>query len=115
MLEGPKELRPYTLPSGRMPFMEWLRGLRDRKARSVLRNRLERFSEGNPGYWRPIGQGVSELKINWGPGYRIYFGCDGFSLIILLIGGDKSTQQRDIDEAKTYWEDYQRRIRGTEC
>ena len=114
MLSGPNELRPYTRGDGRVPFMDWLRGLRESKARAILRNRLERFAEGNPGHWRSLSQGVFELKIDWGPGYRIYFGCEGPHLIILLIGGDKSTQTKDIHEAQDYWQDYHRRGYGTQ-
>ncbi|MFA5975152.1 MAG: type II toxin-antitoxin system RelE/ParE family toxin [Elusimicrobiota bacterium] len=60
-----------------------------------------------------VGQGVFELKIYWGPGYRVYFGCDGPHIIILLIGGEKSTQTRDIHEAQNFWQDYQWRNHGT--
>jgi putative addiction module killer protein len=114
VLSGPKELRYYQTARGTMPFWEWLLRLRDTKTRSVLLTRLERFSEGNPGHWRSVGSGVFELKIHWGPGYRIYFGCEGPHVVILLIGGDKSTQGRDIHEAQNFWQDYQRRAHGTQ-
>jgi len=114
VLCGSKQLRYYQKVDGTKPFLEWLLRLQNPKTRSVLHNRLERFAEGNPGYWRSVGQGVFELKISWGPGYRIYFGCDGPHVIILLIGGDKSTQTRDIHEAHDFWQDYQRRTYGTQ-
>jgi putative addiction module killer protein len=68
--------------------------------------RLERVELGNLGDHRGIGEGVFELRIDFGPGYRIYFGLDGSELVVLLIGGTKKTQQRDIDTAKHYWRNY---------
>lgn len=114
MLGGPKDLRPYHQVSGRVPFMDWLHGLRDSRTRAILRNRLERFAEGNPGHWRSVGQGVFELKIDCGPGYRIYFGWEGPHVIILLNGGDKKSQTQDIHEAQNFWQDYKERKYGTE-
>jgi putative addiction module killer protein len=85
--------------------LEWLRGLRDGKARGVIRTRLDRLQSGNFSNCEPVGNGVHELKIDFGPGYRVYFGEDGDS-VILLQGGDKDTQERDIKKAKEYWGDY---------
>lgn len=69
-------------------------------------SRLERVEEGNLGEHRSVGGGVSELVINFGPGYRVYYGLDGTHIVILLAGGSKATQQKDIDAAKKYWEQY---------
>ena len=80
-------------------FAQWLGGLRDLRARARVQARIERLIGGNPGDVKPIGSGVSELRINYGPGYRVYFQQKGSTLIILLAGGDKSSQSRDIDEA----------------
>jgi putative addiction module killer protein len=80
-------------------FAHWLEDLRDLKARARVQARIERLIGGNPGDAKPVGSGVSELRINYGPGYRVYFQQKGSTLIILLAGGDKSTQARDIDEA----------------
>lgn len=80
-------------------FAEWLEDLRDLRARARIQARIERLIGGNPGDVRPIGAGVSELRINYGPGYRVYYQQKGTTLIILLAGGDKSTQARDIEEA----------------
>ena len=80
-------------------FTQWLKGLRDRRARAVILNRIDRFTVGNLGLCAPVGNGVSEAKIDRGPGYRLYFVQRGKTLIILLCGGDKSTQQKDIRKA----------------
>ena len=80
-------------------FAEWLDGLRDIQARARIQARIERLAAGNPGDFEPVGEGVSELRINYGPGYRVYFKRRGQELIILLAGGDKSTQAKDIKAA----------------
>ena len=80
-------------------FVQWLAGLRDLKARAKVQVRIERLIGGNPGEVKPVRAGVSELRINYGPGYRVYYLQRGTSLIILLAGGDKSSQAKDIDEA----------------
>ena len=80
-------------------FDRWLSGLRDRRAMARIAARLDRMAAGNPGDVQPVGEGVSELRINYGPGYRVYFIQQGPVLIILLCGGDKSTQSKDIKQA----------------
>lgn len=80
-------------------FAEWLDDLRDLRARARVQARIERLVIGNPGDVRPVGEGVSELRINYGPGYRVYFVNRGKALIILLAGGEKSTQASDIETA----------------
>jgi putative addiction module killer protein len=80
-------------------FVRWLEGLRDLRGRAKVLARIERLIGGNPGDVRPVGSGVSELRINYGPGYRVYYVQRGTTLIILLAGGDKSSQVKDIDEA----------------
>lgn len=80
-------------------FVQWLDGLRDIQARARVQARIERLVTGNPGDVEPVGEGVSELRINYGPGYRVYFKKRGQELIILLAGGDKSTQTKDIKAA----------------
>jgi putative addiction module killer protein len=80
-------------------FVKWLDGLRDIKARSRVLVRIERLAAGNPGDVKPVGEGVSELRIDYGPGYRVYFVKRGQAVIVLLAGGDKSTQARDIRTA----------------
>ncbi len=83
-------------------FDKWLSRLRDRRARAKILARIRRLSLGNPGDVRPIGQGISELRIDYGPGYRIYYMQPGRDLVILLWAGDKNTQKRDITLAKAY-------------
>jgi putative addiction module killer protein len=80
-------------------FDQWLDGLRDIHARARVQSRIERLAAGNPGDVKPVGAGVSELRIDYGPGYRVYFVQKGSVSIILLAGGDKSTQARDIKTA----------------
>lgn len=81
-------------------FARWLDGLRDRVAVARINVRIRRLSLGNPGDVRPIGAGVSELRIDYGPGYRVYFVHRGPEAVVLLCGGDKGTQDRDIEHAK---------------
>ena len=80
-------------------YAQWLDGLRDIKARARIQARVERLATGNAGDVKPVGEGVSELRIDYGPGYRIYFTKCGRELVILLAGGDKSTQTDDIKTA----------------
>ena len=80
-------------------FVRWLDGLRDIQARARVQARIERLAVGNPGDVKPVGEGVSELRINYGPGYRVYCKRRGREWVILLAGGDKSTQARDIKTA----------------
>jgi putative addiction module killer protein len=81
-------------------FREWLLDLRDDKARARIAVRIRRLELGNPGKVKPVGGGVSEMKIDYGPGYRLYFIAMGTKTVILLCGGDKATQDRDIADAK---------------
>jgi len=81
-------------------YAEWFKDLRDREAKARINVRIRRLSIGNPGDVKPVGSGVSELRIDYGPGYRVYFVGRGDKLIILLAGGDKRTQRQDIQKAK---------------
>ena len=81
-------------------YARWFAKLRDRHARARILVRIRRLSLGNPGDVRPVGDGVSELRIDYGPGYRVYFTRRGDTVVVLLAGGDKRTQQRDIEKAK---------------
>ena len=103
------ELRYYQTSVGMQPFVEWLQGLKDRQARTRIEARLARVAVGNLGDVEPAGGGVLELRIDWGPGYRVYFSRLGESIVLLLCGGDKRTQQKDIQRAKDYLEDYKTR------
>ncbi len=81
-------------------FAKWVDGLKDCTARARVLVRIERLAAGNPGDVKPVGEGLSELRIDHGPGYRVYFAREGAVLIIILAGGDKSSQDRDIVAAK---------------
>jgi putative addiction module killer protein len=81
-------------------YESWFRRLRDRKAKSRILIRIKRMAAGNPGDVRPVGEGVSELRIDYGPGYRVYFVVVDRELAVLLLGGDKSTQRQDIERAR---------------
>jgi putative addiction module killer protein len=104
-----RELREYLTETGHNPFREWLHSLRDLQARARIRVRLNRVRLGNLGDCKPVGEGVMELRLDFGPGYRVYFGQQADVLVILLCGGDKRTQTRDITSAKQYWQSYKRR------
>lgn len=99
----------YLTETGRKPFKEWLDGLKDIVARQKVRIRLDRVRLGNLGRNRSVGEGVYEPKIDYGPGYRVYYATEGKARILLLMGGDKSSQDRDIALARRYWRDHKRR------
>ncbi len=92
-------------------FEEWIDNLRDRAGAAQVLRRLARLEHGNPGRVAPVGEGVSELKIDFGPGYRVYFGQQGEELVIILGGGDKSSQDRDIRAAKKLWDEWKKQDR----
>jgi putative addiction module killer protein len=110
----PKILKIYQTASGAVPFLEWLHALRDGRTRAIILARLARVRLGNMGNTRPVGEGVHELKIDFGPGYRVYFGQDGTEVVILLNGGDKRTQEEDIETAKEYWQTYKKEHRSAD-
>lgn len=103
------EIRHYQSTEGDQPFTQWLQDLRDQQARVRIRIRLDRLALGNFGDCEPVGGGVIELRIDWGPGYRVYCARLGQVVILLLCGGDKRTQKKDIERAKDYFEDYKAR------
>lgn len=103
------ELRFYQTAAGRQPVREWLAGLRDLQALNRIEARLARLAAGNFGDTRPVGEGVAELRIDWGPGYRVYFARLGAMVVLLLCGGDKTSQQKDIEHAKDCFDDYKAR------
>ena len=102
----PIEIRIYRGRRPRAPFSEWLASLRDKRTVGVIQARLNRRRLGNFGDCRSVGAGVHELRIDFGPGYRVYFGREGQSLVILLCAGSKKTQWKEIEAAKEYWRDY---------
>lgn len=106
------EIRHYRNAQGRTHFTEWFSGLRDRQARARIAARLERLETGNFGDCKGVSGGVSELRIDWGPGYRVYFARDGQTVIVLLCGGDKRKQDADIGKAVELWQEYVNRKRS---
>ncbi len=107
------EIRAYTTSDGKTPYANWFRGLAAPAAIKIT-TALERMEDGNFSNAKAVGSGVSEYRIDFGPGYRIYFGMDGATLVILLCGGSKQRQSDDIAAARTYWADYKKRKRLTE-
>ena len=105
------DLFRYQMTDGREPFTEWLNALRDRQAKARVLARPERIEAGNFGDCEPCREGVSELRIHWGTGYRVYHARVGKAVILLLVGGDKRTQTADITRAVEYLQDFKRRQR----
>ena len=103
------KLKDYLSENGHSPFNEWLTGLRDLQARARVRTRLDRVRLGNLGDHVSVGGGVFELRIFYGPGYRVYFSLESEKVILLLFGGKKGTQKRDIKITKVYLADYRKR------
>src|ERR1700744_5679590 len=105
------EIRYYVASSGEEPFAKWFAGL-DEIAAAKIARALARMEQGDLSNVKGVGEGVLEYRVDFGPGYRIYFGRDGEALVILLTGGTKKRQQRDIDAAHAYWQDYKQSKRG---
>lgn len=100
------EIYKYRDGAGRIPFDRWMKGIRDRQARMRIKIRVDRLLLGLEGDWKPVGMGVRELRIPEGKGYRVYYAWDGETVILLLCGGNKASQPKDIEIAKEYWRDY---------
>jgi putative addiction module killer protein len=105
------ELVRYQHEDGREPYTDWFRSLRDEMAKIRIAARLRQLESGNPGDAKPVGEGVTELRIHVGAGYRVYCGRHGLRWVILLCGGDKSSQTKDIATAKALWAEWKRRQR----
>ena len=101
----------YEDQDGKAPYSDWVDGLRDKQGAVKIEFRVRRIRLGNLGHWEPVGEGVFELKIDHGPGYRVYFGRIG-TMVVLLCGGDKKTQRRDVVQAKEFWRDFKERYHG---
>lgn len=101
-------IKEYLTPDGRNPYREWLEEL-DRAVAARIQARVFRFEQGNLGDAKGVGEGLYEARFDFGPGYRLYFGRDGKTIVVLLCGGDKATQSKDIRRAKQLWTNYQER------
>jgi len=100
----------YQTEDEKEPAREWLDSLKDKLGQAKILTRIRRAETGNFGDHKAVSEGVSELRITHGPGYRVYYGIDDSGdLIILLLGGDKSSQDKDIEKAKLHWQDYKKR------
>jgi putative addiction module killer protein len=106
VLITPKAIVVFQAKDGQVPFEDWLDDLNDKRAVARVLARLARVRQGNLGDCRPVGEGVAELRVDYGPGYRVYFGQKGQTLVVLPCGGDKRTQERDIRLAKQYWHEF---------
>ncbi len=102
----------YQTSTGKSPFNEWLLDLSDRKAKAAIHLRIERLRTGLFGDCKVLGAGIFELKLDIGPGYRVYFSKTGTTIILILSAGSKKNQQKDISLSKKYFEDYKVRIGG---
>lgn len=110
MAEGKDiEVDFYVTRDKKVPFKRWLSKLRDAKARAKVNARIARLRVGNFGDTKPVGKGVSELRVDYGPGYRVYFARTKASVVLLLVGGDKTTQKDDIATAQELWAEYKSR------
>jgi len=96
----------FSDATGREPFADWLLELRDVMGRKRILARVSRMQQGNYGDCESVGEGVRELRLFFGSGYRVYFGEQGDDVVVLLCGGDKNSQSRDIEQAKIYWREY---------
>jgi putative addiction module killer protein len=103
------DLIVYQQEQGQRPFEKWFQGLRDKQAQARITRRMRQVEKGSLGDWKPVGEGVLELRIDAGAGYRVYCGRHGDTFVILLCGGDKASQAKDIERAKEFWADWKRR------
>ena len=99
----------YRTVEGRFPYREWIESIVDKTTRAAVLARVDRLAFGAFGDWKAVGDGVCELRIHFGAGYRVYFGRDGKAVVILLCGGEKRSQDADIKRAKRHWKDYETR------
>jgi putative addiction module killer protein len=106
------KIREYLSENGQSPFDKWLMGLGDIRARARVDTRLNRASLGNLGDYASVGGGVFELRIFYGPGYRVYYSLESDNVVLFLLGGTKGTQKRDFQIARAYLEDYRNRENG---
>lgn len=103
---GMRRVQIYVAHNGKAPFTQWMHSLRDTQTKARILTRIDRVRLGNLGDCESVGTGVYEMRIHFGPGYRVYFGLHGAEVVLLLCGGDKSSQTRDIEMAKSYWREF---------
>ncbi len=108
------EIRRYVSPAGKDMFGDWLSRLADSRAQAKVATRINRLAAGNFGDCKPLREGLCELRIDWGPGYRVYYAMTGKDRVLLLCAGDKRKQSLDINRALQYLNDYRQRTRSSE-
>ena len=106
---APRKVEVYVTRDGKEPFQEWLDGLSDQRVRVLIDKTIAKVRLGNLGRHKAVGEGVQEIVLDYGPGYRIYFGEHGATLVILLCGSTKKRQEKAIKEARRYWKDWKER------
>lgn len=106
MLQITRSIEIYQTKHGKEPFVDWLESLKDKTLKARIKNRIRRMEMNHFGDCKNLGDGVFELRFHFGAGYRVYFGVKAEKIILLLCGGDKSSQIQDIATAKLYWQDY---------
>lgn len=102
----PENIRTYITPNGRDLYRQWYANIKDQKTRAIITSRIDRLQQGNPGDFKRLDKDLYELRIDSGPGYRIYFGLFRNTIVILLGGGTKGTQRRDIARARAHWHEF---------
>ena len=110
----PEGVRNYITPNGRDPYRQWYTSIKDRKTQAIITSRIDRLQHGNPGDCKWLSRGLYELRIDYGPGYRVYFGLFRNRVVILLGGGTKRTQQRDIVRSQVYWNEFLERVKDND-
>jgi putative addiction module killer protein len=103
------EILRYVTPAGKEVFTDWFHDLKDARTKAKITTRLARIMVGNFGDCKPLRAGVWELRIDWGPGFRVYYALEGKTVVLLLCGGEKRKQTADIERAVRFWGDYQQR------
>jgi len=109
----PFELFYYQTPGGRIPYREWLEAVTDCVSFAAIQSRTDRLKRGLFGDCEPVGESVWELRVDTGPGYRVYYARSGKQVVLLLCGGDKRKQTADIKRAKDFWRDHEKRTRSS--
>jgi putative addiction module killer protein len=107
MAARPRKIKTYVRANGQSPFEDWVSDLRDKSAKAKIFTRIDRMKFGNFDDCKSVGQGVFELRVHFGPGYRVYFGLIGSEVVLLLVGGNKASQPKDINLAQRYWKEFQ--------
>ena len=101
-----RKIKSYARSNDKIPFEDWFKGLKDKAFKARILTRIDRLRFGNFGDCKSVGGGIFELRMTFGPGFRVYFGLVGNEVVLLLGGGDKSTQQQDIKICQRYWKEY---------